>query len=491
LLRVEDTDQKRTVPGAEDRLYRDLRWAGLEWDEGPTVGGPYGPYKQSERTEIYRSHVRPLVESKKAYRCFCSSERIDKLNRSRHERGLPLGYDRHCTDMPYAEAEDRAHQGQSHVIRFRVPKEYPRFTDLVYGKTGQGNDKGRKLHVDQPVYDDPILIKSDGYPTYHFANIVDDHLMEITHVVRGSEWMSSTPLHVALYDAFHWTPPSFAHVPLLVDKNGQKLSKRNFDSDIASFRDRGIFPDALANFAALLGWSHQQKSDIMNLQELENLFDLKITKGNTIVAFDKLWFLQEQHALRRVVAGEEDFEQMIRDTAVALLEQYGAARVSTFIGQRKLKEVVASLLRAKSLPYRSAPEYAAQCAVFLNAPPARPPYQPSDIKVLPSLRVAAATLCLPPDANWTADVHRSNMGSLQPGLSDERDLKAEKAWRRELYHYLRWALLGGAAGPGLPETMEILGRATCLERIHSAAQELRSFEAVTTRPDIQVATASR
>src|SRR5271155_2154415 len=159
LLRVEDTDQKRTVPGAEDRLYRDLRWAGLEWDEGPTVGGPYGPYKQSERAEIYRSHVRPLVESKKAYRCFCSSERIDKLNRSRHERGLPLGYDRHCTDMPYAEAEDRAHQGQSHVIRFRVPKEYPRFTDLVYGKTGQGNDKGRKLHVDQPVYDDPILIK--------------------------------------------------------------------------------------------------------------------------------------------------------------------------------------------------------------------------------------------------------------------------------------------------------------------------------------------
>lgn len=483
LLRIEDTDQKRTVPGAEEQLYEDLRWAGLQWDEGPTVGGQFGPYRQSERTATYHKHVQTLLESNKAYRCFCSAERIDNLNRLRHDRGLPLGYDRACAGLAPYVAEEKAHNGEAHVIRFRVPKEYPKFNDFVYGKTGHGMERSKKLLVDEPVYDDPILIKSDGFPTYHFANVVDDKLMEITHVIRGSEWMSSTPLHVALYEAFGWTPPAFGHVPLLVDQNKQKLSKRNFDSDIASFRRSGIFPESLINFAALLGWSHQRKNDIMNLQELQEIFDLKFTKGNTIVSFDKLRYLQEQHARRRVVASGEELEQMIRDVAIVLLEKHGAGTMTTFVGKRQLRDVVASMLQVTSLPYRSATDFAEQCALFLDDLK-RPSLAVNDVYMLRRLRVAGATLCLVPNGNWTKDVHRANLMNLQMEEHAENDSAIGKKWKHELYHYLRWALLGGTAGPGIPETMEILGRSVCVERLQSAALATKDLETMATKPDL-------
>ena len=160
LLRIEDTDQKRTVPGAEERLFEDLQWAGLQWDEGPLVGGPYGPYRQSERTQLYQEHVKPLLQSGQAYRCFCSAERIKSFHEARHADGLPLGYDRKCTHISQAEAEDRAHKGEGHVIRFLVPKEYPKYHDLIYGNSGHGSNKIKKLLLDSPVYDDPILLKA-------------------------------------------------------------------------------------------------------------------------------------------------------------------------------------------------------------------------------------------------------------------------------------------------------------------------------------------
>lgn len=225
---------------------------------------------QSERTTIYRTHAHDLVSNGHAYRCFCSSERLDSLARHRNAAGLSAGYDRQCADIPAAESEERASKNETHVVRLRA-NDYPMFNDLVYGKTGQNRPKS-KLDMIERVWDDPILVKSDGHPTYHLANVVDDHLMDITHVIRGTEWMPSTPMHVALYNAFNWTPPSFGHVPLLVDKAGQKLSKRNADIDLSSFKDKqGLFPETLVNFAALLGWSHTQKSDVFNLEELEQI----------------------------------------------------------------------------------------------------------------------------------------------------------------------------------------------------------------------------
>merc|ERR1712093_812523 len=218
LLRIEDTDQKRTIPDAEARLFEDLEWAGIEWDEGPKIGGPFGPYKQSQRTALYREHAEKLLESGNAYRCFCTPDRLFNLAQHRAKLGLPPDYDRACTHVPKDESDDRASKGESHVVRLKVPDRYPVYNDLVYGLVRQRGDftsiprsQGKGLGA-FGSFDDPILLKSDGFPTYHLANVVDDHLMEITHVIRGSEWMSSTPKHLAMYQAFGWEPPAFAPV---------------------------------------------------------------------------------------------------------------------------------------------------------------------------------------------------------------------------------------------------------------------------------------
>jgi glutamyl-tRNA synthetase len=268
LLRIEDTDRTRTIADAEKRLCDDLEWAGLSWDEGPDKGGPYGPYRQSERTAIYQKHAHDLVESGHAYRCFCSTQRLRELADFQNSTGLPVSYDRKCADIPKEESDDRASKGEGHVIRLRMPATNRPFYDLVYGKVGGAKGVAGRERQDG-AYDDSILLKSDQQPTYHLANVVDDHLMKITHVVRGSEWLTSTPKHMAMYDAFGWEPPQFAHVGLLVNESQAKLSKRDFDVDIASYRDKlGILPEALSNFVALLGWSHLSRSDCKSMEEL-------------------------------------------------------------------------------------------------------------------------------------------------------------------------------------------------------------------------------
>lgn len=478
LLRIEDTDQKRTIPGAEQQLFKDLRWAGLEWDEGPVVGGPCGPYRQSERTDIYRDHAASLLKSQHAYRCFCSSERLDTLNRSRHEKGLPLGYDRNCAHLPMDESDDRAYQGESYVVRLRAPDKYPPWDDFVYGNTGKAGKEGRKILSDDPVYDDPIMIKSDGHPTYHLANVVDDHLMKISHVIRGSEWMSSTPMHLALYKAFGWDAPVFGHVPLLVDKNNQKLSKRNLDTDISSFRDKqGIFPDALTNFAVLLGWSHQLKSDLLPLKLLEEVFDLKFTKGNTIVSFGKLQFLQEQYARQYITEGGEQFQHMVEKACIALRGTCDEKHISAMLGSRSLEDVIAIMLKADSKSHSTAAALAHRCSSIFKSLPDLQFYEVLSPECpLSAIRVAAASLLLVPEQLWTAAVHRANLHALQPpgaGIEAESDKTAHniKIWKKEIYHFLRWSLMGGASGPPLPELMEIMGRDVCSGRINNAIKK--------------------
>lgn len=475
------------MPGAEEKLYEDLQWAGLQWDEGPLVGGPFGPYRQSERTHLYQEHVKTLLQSGKAYRCFCSSERIKSFHEARHVEGLPLGYDRKCAHIPQAEAEERAHSDESHVIRFLAPKQYPRYHDLIYGSSGHGSNKTANL-LSNSVYDDPILLKSDGHPTYHFANIVDDHLMRVTHVIRGSEWMTSTPLHIALYNALNLTPPNYAHVPLLVSPSGAKLSKRDASTSLSAFHAQGIFPEALTNFTALLGWSHQGRSDVMDLAELSQAFDLKITKGNTIVAVEKLNFLQDRHARRRISADGEPLEQMTRDVADALLARHGAARMLDFLGGRILSDVVRIMLQSANSGWVNAATFAKRADVFLEEVPALT-ISTDGIDASPELRTAALTLISTPASQWTAAVHRASLAGLD--FSSDFKLDSElmradtlidgaratsllskervnNAARGKLYHYLRWALLNGKAGPGIPETMEILGREICVRRIRAA-----------------------
>ncbi|PYH90273.1 glutamyl-tRNA synthetase [Aspergillus ellipticus CBS 707.79] len=481
LLRIEDTDKKRSIPGAEQRLYDDLQWAGLYWDEGPVVGGPYGPYRQSERTEIYRKYAQELIDNGHAYRCFCSSQRLHALAQHRSDAGLRPGYDRECAGISAEESEELAAVDQPHIIRLKVDK-YPIFKDIVYGKTGQSLPNRRDMI--EPVFDDPVLIKTDGQPTYHMANVVDDHLMEITHVIRGSEWMNSTPLHVALYNAFNWTPPAFAHVPLLTNKSGQKLSKRNADIDITFFKEiQGIFPSTLVNFAALLGWSHTGKSDVFDLRELENLFNLKFTKGNTVVAFEKLWFLQKEHASRFAKTPGPAYHEMLTKVIQAVKDTYPeqVSRIHSLVPRpsRCSTEYVGAILRADAKSYTNAPDFVARNATFFADDVTRPEYEPTTDVPIQDLHTSVAAITFIPEDQWTLENLRANIEACAPpppripdDLTPDQALKLQerttKTFKKALYHYLRWALSGGNHGPGMPDTLHILGYHESVRRLNEA-----------------------
>lgn len=297
------------VADAEERLCEELQWAGLQWDEGPQVGGPFGPYKQSERNHIYQKHAKNLIDSGSAYRCFCTTQ-TSGLNGGKAAY-VTSGCYKDCSSLPADESEERASSKKTpraFTIRLKEPEDARKrvYKDLIYGKIQRlkRSPGGSTAGDDASGIDaaDTILVKSDGTPTYHFANVVDDHLMQITHVIRGTEWMASTPLHYDLYTAFGWTPPTFAHVGLLVDENKAKLSKRSSSGlvlDVRGMRDQEhILPPVLCNFLSLLGWSNPGRNDVMDMRDLIREFDLKFTKGNTIVRTEKLWFLQKAHVAR-------------------------------------------------------------------------------------------------------------------------------------------------------------------------------------------------
>lgn len=306
LLRLEDTDQSRLVPDAEPRLYEDLKWAGLNWDEGPDIGGAFGSYKQSERLPLYHQHANDLLSSGQAYRCFCTPEELDALRQYNMENSPESSghgnYNGKCGHVSAAESDRRAANGEPHCIRFKSTGK-PEVRDLVYGRYSRPEQE-----------DDFIIVKRDGFPTYHFANVVDDHAMGVTHVVRGAEWLVSTPRHAMLYDAFKWTAPTFAHVGLLCNSAGQKLSKRSGDIDISSYRNKGILPIALLNYAVLLGWSpgrgEKGTSEIMDLEEMVKKFHLRFTKGNIKIS-NKLPFIQSKHMSRHLASlTEPGFESL-------------------------------------------------------------------------------------------------------------------------------------------------------------------------------------
>lgn len=310
ILRLEDTDQKRLVPGAEQNIYESLDWAGLTPDESPVVGGDKAPYRQSDRMEIYKKYADQLIESGHAYKCYCSKDRLGHLRETAMLLKPPttVTYDRKCLHSPEP-------SGSEYTVRFRSPEKYDEFTDLLHGTL---NLQPQVNSVDRR-YDDFVIMKLDGLPTYHFANVVDDHLMEITHVVRGEEWLTSTPKHVALYQAFGWTPPQFIHIPLLTSLEDKKLSKRQGDIGVLSMRDQGILPEALTNFCALFGWSppRPQKgkptSEVMKLDELIKLFSLDhLTKGNAKVSDNKLYFFNKSH-LSAKLEDEQAFEQLVTE----------------------------------------------------------------------------------------------------------------------------------------------------------------------------------
>ena len=284
VLRIEDTDRKRYVDGALEAIYETLAAVGLQHDEGPDIGGPYAPYVQSERLDFYRPLAVSLVERGAAYYCFCSEERLAALRDTEEAGGNP-GYDRHCRDLAAEEVERRLAAGEPHVIRQRMPLEgETSFVDAVFGTITVPNEE----------LEDQILLKSDGFPTYNFANVVDDHAMGITHVVRGSEYLASTPKYNLLYEAFGYPIPTYVHLPLILGSDGQKLSKRHGATGFTELVEDGYLPEAIINYLALLGWAPGDTRELFTLAELEKEFTIEgLSRSPAVFDYDKLlWFNQ-------------------------------------------------------------------------------------------------------------------------------------------------------------------------------------------------------
>jgi glutamyl-tRNA synthetase len=296
ILRIEDTDQSRSRPEYEENIYKALKWCNINWDEGPDVGGPYGPYRQSERFPIYKQYAEDLLQKGKAYKCFCTAEELDEMRELQGKTGQRMGYDRRCRNLSEKEIHDKEAQGLPAVIRLKMPLT----GECVY----EDQIKGRITSPWADI-DDQILLKSDGFPTYHLANVVDDHLMKITHVIRGDEWMSSTPKHVYLYEAFGWTPPTFMHMPLLLGRDGKKLSKRKNPTSIFYYRDSGFLPEAFVNFLTLMGYSMPNDQEVYPLEQIIAEFDPKrIGVSGAVFDVTKLEWLNQQYLIKNIPENE-------------------------------------------------------------------------------------------------------------------------------------------------------------------------------------------
>ena len=288
MIRVEDTDQRRRTDGAVEAMLDSLQWVGLDWDEGPDIGGPVGPYVQSERLTLYRREVESLVQTGHAYRCYCTPERLSQVRQAQELAGAStIGYDRHCLGISNDEIAQFESEGIPPVIRFRMPDEgVSTLDDIVFGR----------LEFANQLYDDFVALKSDGFPTYHLASVVDDHHMEISHVMRAKEWLSSVPRHVQLYAAFGWDMPQFAHLPVILAPDRSKLSKRHGAASVMDYRDMGFLPEALMNYLALLGWSFDDRSEFFTPESLIESFDLgRVARSDAVFDFDKLVWLNGQH----------------------------------------------------------------------------------------------------------------------------------------------------------------------------------------------------
>ena len=325
LLRIEDTDQVRSTRESEQQILDSLRWLGLTWDEGPDVGGPHGPYRQSERSELYAKHAAVLVEKGHAFRCFCTSERLDALRKEQEENKSGSGYDGHCLHLSEDEVQAKLAAAEPHVIRMKVPAEgICKVQDMLRGE----------IDIDWKQVDMQVLMKADGLPTYHLANVVDDHYMEITHVIRGEEWINSAPKHILLYHYFGWDMPVLCHMPLLRNPDKSKLSKRKNPTCITYYRDAGYLPETLLNYLGRMGWSMPDEREKFTLQEMIDNFDLtRVSLGGPIFDQEKLSWLNGSWIRENLT--DDDFAQrlhnwLMNETYIKKFLPFAKERASTF-----------------------------------------------------------------------------------------------------------------------------------------------------------------
>ena len=447
IVRIEDTDVARRVKGALEGILDGLRWLGLDWDEGPEVGGKYGPYFQSQRLDLYREAAKRLVAQGDAYYCYCSSERLAEMRAEQQERKQSIGYDRHCRDLTEAERKQQEAGGITPVVRFKMPFEgQTSFSDIIWGE----------VTVENSTLDDYVLLKSDGYPTYHLANVVDDRLMEISHVLRAEEWLSSVPRHKLLYKALGYEMPLLAHLPMILGPDRSKLSKRHGAVSITEYKERGYLPETMVNFLALLGWSLDDRTDIIARDELVKHFSLeRISKTAAVFNHEKLDWMNG--AYLRELNQEELLPKIM-----PFLESGLPGEVKRPISREYVRRIV-PLIRERINTLAEAATYAD--FFFLD----KLEYDASmlvDKKMTTETTLNALNASREKLSSLASFDHDSLEGALRP-LAEELGLKAG-----QLFNPLRVATTGRNAAPPLFETMEALGKERCLKRLEVAVGKL-------------------
>jgi glutamyl-tRNA synthetase len=440
IVRIEDTDVARTVPGALEGILEGLEWLGIDWDEGPQAGGDFGPYFQSQRLDIYKKLADELVERGYAYYCHCSSERLESMRAAQIAAKQPTGYDRCCREKGLGPAPGA-------VIRFKTPMEgKTTFHDLIRGD----------VTFENALLDDFVLLKSDGYPTYHLANVIDDHLMQISHVLRAEEWLSSTPKHLLLYNAFGYEPAQFAHLPIILGSARSKLSKRHGAVSILEYKEKGYLPEAMMNFLALLGWAFDDKTELFSKEELIQNFSIeRISQTSAIFNADKLDWMDGIY-IRNLT---------VDDLTVRLspfLEKNFPPEIKRPLDINYIHQIV-PLIRERIVTLKDAAAYAE--FFFLDN------LEYDSAKLIGKNMTVEATIT-------AAKAIEEKISSLE---SFSRDL-LEDASRHiadclgiktgQLFNFLRVATTGRDAAPPLFETMEVLGRERCLKRIRAALAKL-------------------
>jgi glutamyl-tRNA synthetase len=447
ILRVEDTDVERLVAGAIEYQMEALRWMGLNWDEGPDVGGKYGPYVQSQRLALYQDAAKRLVESGHAYYCYCSPERLEALRAEQVKRKLPPGYDRRCRNLTPEQRRAEEARGITPVVRFKVP---------LTGRTSFHDEIWGNVVFDNSHVEDLVLLKSDGYPTYHLGNVVDDHAMDISHVIRDEGYLSSTPLHLMTYEALGYTPPRLAHVPLVLGPDRTKLSKRHGSDNVLDFREQGYLPEALMNFLALVGWSLDDKTDIISREDLVRHFSLeRVSKTPAVFNHEKLKWMNGVY-IRKLPPGEfarlcvPFLEKSLPDDVRRPLDFEYVQQVTALVQERaRLLSEVPGLSR---FFFTEGLSYPVETLIGkgMDAESTRR-----------ALSVARERLESVPAFDAAA-----LEGMLRP-LAEELKLKTG-----QLFGALRTAVSGETATPPLFQMMAVLGRARCLARIDAAVTKL-------------------
>jgi len=439
ILRIEDTDKRRYVEGAVENLLKTLEWAGIDFDEGPRIGGESEPYFQSQRLEIYKKYADDLISKGKAYYAFDTPERLQHLREQQQKLNQQTMYDKFALTLSQDEVGKKLENGETFVVRLNVqPNETVVVDDLIRGK----------VEFDTNIVDDQVLIKSDGFPTYHLANVVDDHLMEITHVIRGEEWLSSTPKHVLLYEFFGWEKPVFAHLPLLLNPDKSKLSKRQGDVAVEDYRNKGYLKEALINFVALLGWNPGDEQEVFTMKELINKFSLeRVHKAGAVFNIEKLNWLNAEHLRSKP---NDELLLMLKDE---LSKSYYKDKVLD-------DDYLLLIIEAMKPRVSFVNEFITKCTYFYTEPTE---YDEHVIK-----------------KRWKDDTPeqliklRDNIAQLDNPVKEDFENALTKTseelniGKGKLIHPVRLALSGIGTGPGVYDLLNIIGKDESIKRINHA-----------------------